>query len=113
MIRAYTIGFVLSLILTLLAFFSVQNQLFVGSLLLAILGLLAVIQAIVQLYYFLHLGEDAKPRVRLLTFSFMILILLIIVGGSLWIMHNLNYNMMQMTPTEKDLYMLEQKDKGF
>lgn len=113
MIRSYVIGFVGSLILTIVAFVCVQYELLEGTQLLIAIGVLAAIQAIVQLYYFLHLGSEAKPRVRLMTFSFMFLILLIIVGGSVWIMHHLNYNMMQMTPSEKNYYMNSQRDKGF
>ena len=113
MIRSYVIGFVSSLLLTILAFVCVQFQLLSGTQLLLAIGVLAIIQAIVQLYYFLHLGSEAKPRLRLMTFLFMFLILLIIVGGSIWIMHHLNYSMMQMTPSEKDYYMNSQRDKGF
>jgi predicted RNA-binding protein associated with RNAse of E/G family len=43
----------------------------------------------------------------------MVGILVIVVGGSIWIMNNLNYNMMQMSPTEKTNYMMTQHDKGF
>jgi cytochrome o ubiquinol oxidase subunit IV len=113
MIIKYVIGFVASVVLTLAAYVSVEYGLSSGAALLAVVAVLAIMQAIVQLYFFLHLGEEAKPRVRFLTFSFMTLILVIIVGGSLWIMHNLNYNMMQMTPNEKEYYMTTQRDKGF
>lgn len=113
MMKKYAIGFIVSLLLTCSAFASVEYEWFNGGMLLLVIGMLAVIQAIVQLYYFLHLGEELKPRIRLLTLSFMLVILLIIVVGSLWIMQHLNYNMMQMTPDEKDYYMTSQKDKGF
>ena len=104
MIRGYVIGFIASLLLTIGAFVCVQFQLLSGASLLIVIGVFAILQAIVQLYYFLHLGSEVKPRIRLLTFLFMFLILLIIVGGSIWIMQHLNYNMMQMTPNEKDFY---------
>jgi hypothetical protein len=38
--------------------------------------------------------------------------LVVIVAGSLWIMNNLNYNMM-MTPEQMDAYMSKQREKGF
>jgi cytochrome o ubiquinol oxidase operon protein cyoD len=113
MIRSYVIGFVASLSLTLVAFGCVYFNILSGMQLLIVIGLLAIVQAIIQLNYFLHLGSEAKPRLRLMTFLFMFLILIIIVGGSIWIMHNLNYNMMQMTPEQKDYYMNSQRDKGF
>lgn len=112
-IKNYTIGFVLSLVLTLVAYFAVVNEWAAGLSLLLILGLLAVAQMIVQLIYFLHLGEESRPRYRLLSFVFMAGILLIIVVGSVWIMHSLDYNMMNMTPDEKTQYMMTQHDKGF
>lgn len=112
-IKNYTIGFVLSLALTLAAYFAVVNELASGLTLLLILGGLAIAQMIVQLIYFLHLGEEMRPRYRLASFLFMAGILLIIVVGSIWIMHHLDYNMMNMSPNEKTEYMLNQHDKGF
>jgi cytochrome o ubiquinol oxidase operon protein cyoD len=78
-----------------------------------ILGVLAVAQMIVQLVFFLHLGDEVRPRYKFASFVFMAGILIIVVGGSLWIMNNLNQNMMQMSPTEKTNYMMTQHDKGF
>jgi cytochrome o ubiquinol oxidase operon protein cyoD len=108
----YTIGFILSLLLTMAAYFAVRlhpNM----HVLLIILGVLAVVQMVVQLIFFLHLGEEVGPKYKLASFVFMIGILVIVVGGSIWIMNNLNYNMMQMSPTEKTNYMMTQHDKGF
>jgi cytochrome o ubiquinol oxidase operon protein cyoD len=112
-LQKYIIGFVLSLIITLIAYFAVQDAWVSGFTLLALLSGLAVVQMIVQLVYFLHLGDEVGPRYQLASFLFMMGILLIIVVGSLWIMHHLNNNMMNMTPTEKSEYMLKQHDKGF
>jgi cytochrome o ubiquinol oxidase operon protein cyoD len=69
---------------------------------------LAVVQLVVQSVFFLHVGRDNKWK--LITYLFAILIVLIIVVGSLWIMNNLNYNMMQMTPEQMELYM--QQNEG-
>ena len=111
MTAKYFTGFILSLVLTLCAYMlATHNSGFSG--LIAILGILAITQLGVQLYFFLHLAET-HARVKLLSFGFMALILCIIVGGSIWIMYHLNYNMMHMAPQEKDQYMLTQKDKGF
>lgn len=108
----YIIGFLLSLGLTLLAYAIVVLKL-VDTWAVGILLVLAVAQMVVQLVYFLHLGEEVGPRLKLLSFVFMGVILLIIVVGSLWIMNHLNYNMMEMTPDEKETYMMGQKDKGY
>lgn len=113
----YTSGFLLSIGLTLLAFGVVNEHVKShhmsyshDSIVLLVMGLAAV-QLIVQLVFFLHLGRESKPRLNLLAFMFMLLVLLIVVVGSLWIMNHLDYHHME--PSETDQYMTEQKDKGF
>lgn len=108
----YIIGYILSLILTITAYNLVIYK-SANSFLLGALVLLAVVQLIVQLVFFLHLGDEAKPRYKIISFVFMSVMLLIIVIGSLWIMQNLDSNMMHMTPQEKTDYMMTQHDKGF
>lgn len=91
---SYTIGFVLSIALTLLAYFLVVNHVLVGEwLVISVMGL-AILQALVQLLFFLHLGAESQPRWGFYTFIFMVVILVIIVVGSLWVMSNLDYRMM-------------------
>jgi len=111
-VAKYTIGFILSLLLSLVAYFYVELH---GSAdwVTLVLGVLAVTQMIVQLVFFLHLGDEAGPRYRLLSFVFMFGTLVIIVVGSIWIMANMNYNMMQMTPTQKENYMTTKNDMSF
>lgn len=111
-IAKYTIGFVLSLILTGIAYVLVVQS-SSNPWLLPALGVLALVQMIVQLVFFLHLGDEAKPRYKTISFVFMGGIMFIIVAGSLWIMANLDYNMMHMSPQEKTDYMMTQHDKGF
>lgn len=108
----YVTGFMLSLALTLLAYSLVVGG-STGPWLLPVLGVLALVQMVVQLIFFLHLGEDAGPRLKILSFLFMAGALTIIVAGSIWIMANMNYNMMHMSSDEKEQYMLKQFDKGF
>jgi len=109
----YVIGFLASLALTMVAYVLVSGRLLTGDTLLLVIGGLALVQMIVQLFFFLHLADESRPRLRLVSFGFMASILVIIVAGSLWIMYHLNYNMMGQSPTEKDNYMTSQKDKGF
>jgi len=108
----YTLGFLLSILLTLLAYALVVNELFTKTLLVGAVMILATLQLVVQLVLFLHLGRESRPRWNLVAFGFMTMTLIIIVAGSLWIMYNLNYNMM-MSPQEMNQYMLEQTKKGF
>ncbi|MBP9841105.1 MAG: cytochrome C oxidase subunit IV family protein [Simkaniaceae bacterium] len=88
------LGFVLSIILTLAAYCAVVCHGVHGkSLLFLVLGLGGV-QALIQMICFLDLGMESKPYWQLITFVFMAVILGVVVGGSLWIMYHLNYNMM-------------------
>ncbi|MBI3889507.1 cytochrome o ubiquinol oxidase subunit IV [Candidatus Saccharibacteria bacterium] len=108
----YVIGFVLSLIITLVAFWMVYAHThgaqfsFPSNVLIPMLGILAFSQFVVQLVYFLHLGTEQKPRWKLVVFWFMVIVVLIVVVGSLWIMQNLNYNMM---PAPENMNLQTQK----
>lgn len=90
---SYILGFILSILLTLLAFVLVQHHLVPDSQLGIILMSLAIIQFIAQSLCFLRLNSSKEGLWSLLPFLFIILIIFIIVAGSLWVMQNLNYNM--------------------
>jgi cytochrome o ubiquinol oxidase operon protein cyoD len=60
----------------------------------------------VQLIFFLHIGEERGGRWKLLTFVFVLMTLGIIVVGSIWIMNNLNYNM---SPAQVMKYIKDQR----
>jgi len=104
-ISSYVIGFVLSIATTLIAFFAVQYKLWPTDQLIAIIVALAVVQLFVQLLFFLHLSHEKGTRWKLITILFAVLVVIIVVVGSLWIMHNLDYNMMHMSPEEQLQYM--------
>jgi cytochrome o ubiquinol oxidase subunit IV len=92
--KLYLIGFTLSLLLTLAAYFVVTKQLFTGFALVGAVWGLGLLQAIVQLLFFMHLGRETKPHWNMIVFLFMLLVLCILVFGSLWIMYTLDYNVM-------------------
>jgi cytochrome o ubiquinol oxidase operon protein cyoD len=110
---SYIAGFILSLVLTLIACGLVfintlsGHAVFSHEFLRTIVILLAVLQLAVQCVFFLRLGRGAGQGGNLVIFSFMLILVAIIVGGSLWIMKNLNYNM---TPTQMDAYMIGQSE---
>jgi cytochrome o ubiquinol oxidase subunit IV len=88
------IGFVLSFVLIIAAYRIVTHHHLSGiSLSLTIFGV-AITQAIIQLVFFLHLGLESKPHWNTITFFFTLLVIVLIIGGSLWIMHNINYDLM-------------------
>lgn len=103
--KSYVIGFVLSIISTLLAYFFVVNGLFPKDQLVYIILFIAVVQLVIQMVFFLHIGRGS--RWKLLTFVFTVLFVLIIVVGTIWVMNHLNYNMMHMSPDEMHQYMKE------
>lgn len=107
----YSIGFAGSILLTLAVYLLVTQAALSGGILLAAITILAIIQFFVQMFYFLHLGEEARPRWRTLSFVAMAGVLLLIVFGSIWIMNNLNYHMM--SPMETDQHMKRESNKGF
>jgi cytochrome o ubiquinol oxidase operon protein cyoD len=101
----------LSLVLTLTSYLLTVHHVISGKWALAcVVAGLALVQCVIQLTLFLHLGQEAKPKLRLLVFGFMLTVVLILVGGSIWIMHNLNDR--QMTPKFINNYMQSQDDGG-
>lgn len=95
-LRPYLIGFVLSIVLTLAAFWLV-GQGFSKEVTIALLITLAVAQLWVQLICFLHLGAEQRPRWHAITLAFAAFVVLVLVGGSLWIMSHLEHNMTEDT----------------
>ena len=106
----YFIGFVLSIVLTLLAYFAVTNHWFGTGATAAFIVALALVQFAVQLLFFLHLAQEDGPRWRLGTLVFMAIIVIILVAGSIWIMNNLNYNMLHLSPAQQNTYL--QQNEG-
>jgi len=105
-VTRYTVGFILSILLTVVAYIAVTKHLFNGATI-AVIVALASAQVLVQLFFFLHLGEETRPRWKLGVFVFMLIVLGILVYGSLWIMQNLNYNM-----SHEDMNTYIIKDEG-
>ncbi len=99
-LRSYIIGFVLSIIFTLAAYIPVlihldsSRKIFSSEILIFLVLFFAVAQLFVQLFFFLHLSQEKKPRWNLIFFLSTVIIILLVVLASLWIMQNLNYNMM-------------------
>lgn len=109
----YCIGALLCGLITASVYVIAIEGLVVGSILMATVILaMAVVQLVVQLFFFLHVAEGEKPRWRLHAFWFTSAMILVVVVGSIWIMRNLDYNM-EMTPEQMHKYMLEEGKKGF
>jgi cytochrome o ubiquinol oxidase operon protein cyoD len=102
-VRGYIFGFGASLALTMAAYLIAVTDGATRKWAIASIGALAAVQCVIQLVWFLHLGREFRPRWKLMVFSFMVSIILIVIIGSVWIMHSLNYRMMQ-SPTQLQQY---------
>ena len=100
---SYVVGFILSIAATLIAYLFVIHHVWPKEMLVYVVLGIAVVQLVIQAVFFLHIGRGS--RLKLVTFAFAILIVLIIVVGSIWIMNNLNYTMMRMSPDQMQVYM--------
>jgi cytochrome o ubiquinol oxidase operon protein cyoD len=92
-LEPYATGFVLALVLTVIPFGLVVAGILPPFATLVIIAILAVIQVVVHLRYFLHVGQST-PSENLLALAFAALLIFIMIGGSLWIMLDLNARMM-------------------
>ena len=95
--KPLVIGLILSLIFSVAAYRIVTHYHLPHDVLTFTIVGLGTLQAIIQLVFFLHLGlESDRPRWNLMMFLFGVLVMFLVIGGSLWIMHNLRYNVMNM-----------------
>ncbi|MBD0383062.1 cytochrome o ubiquinol oxidase subunit IV [Paenibacillus sedimenti] len=85
-LKSYIIGFVLSIVLTIIPLVVVMNHMLgkIGTLILILL--MAVLQFVVQLFFFMHVKEGENARWNIMALIFGLVILVTIVAGSIWIM---------------------------
>jgi cytochrome o ubiquinol oxidase subunit IV len=93
---SYVIGLGLATLLTVVSFFVAQTNLVWQPSIPIALVVLAIAQIAVHLIFFLHITTAPDNTNNILALAFGILIVALVVGGSLWIMYNLNRNMMPM-----------------
>lgn len=95
--RSYLIGFTLAVILTLIPFGLVWSKALTPAYLVPVIALLAAIQMLVHLRYFLHLGLRSTPWETKLAGGLAVILIFLLVAGTLWIMFDANMRMMTMT----------------
>jgi cytochrome o ubiquinol oxidase subunit IV len=95
-VGSYLVGLGLATLLTVVSFFISGTTLVWGPSIPVALVVLAIAQMGVHLVFFLNIttGPDNVNNVMALAFG--VLIVLLLLAGSLWIMANLNHNMMHM-----------------
>jgi len=90
--KSYVIGFLLAVALTIVPFGLVMTHASIGTPLL--IAVFALAQIFVHIVYFLHVDRSESQRWNLMALVFTGIVVCIILGGSIWIMHNLYINMM-------------------
>ena len=95
-LRDYAIGFVLSVMLTAIPFWLVMTGQFSNAATAAIIVAFAVAQIIVHMVYFLHMSTKAEGGWTMTSLVFTVIVVVIMLAGSVWVMHHLNNNMMPM-----------------
>jgi cytochrome o ubiquinol oxidase operon protein cyoD len=93
-LKPQCIGFVISFVLVVSVYRIVTHHHLSDGLLYATVYISALAQALAQLVFFMHLGLESKPRWNTITFLFTLLVIVLVIGGSIWIMNNLDYNLM-------------------
>jgi cytochrome o ubiquinol oxidase subunit IV len=93
--RDYAIGFVLSVVLTAIPFWLVMsNPLDDRALTGGIVVIFAAVQIVVHMIFFLHMNTKSEGGWNMLALLFTVVLVVIVLSGTLWVMHHLNTNMM-------------------
>jgi len=93
-LKTYLTGFILSLILTAIPFALVMSGGWSSSATLAVIFIAGAIQIFAHLHYFLHVDTSSTARWNIVALLFTIAIMVLFVGGTIWILFDLNYRMM-------------------
>lgn len=98
---SYIVGFILSLIFTIIPYYLVVNKVLTGNTLLVTIMGIAILQMFIQIFFFLHLGRGPKPFYNIVFFFATAGIIVLVIGASLFIMSNLYHNMSAEQVTKK------------
>jgi cytochrome o ubiquinol oxidase subunit IV len=93
-VRGYLIGFVLAVVLTVASFCAATTGAFKGEGAIVALAVLAAIQVIVHVVFFLHVNTSKQQQWHALSFAYTILMSLVLIVGTVWVMHNVHVLMM-------------------
>jgi cytochrome o ubiquinol oxidase operon protein cyoD len=110
--KSYITGFALSILLVILAYIPVHMHLISQhewpphTFIIPVILILAMVQVLVQLKFFLHMGKKSGSGLNFPVLISTVGIMILLVAGSIWIMNHLNADM---TPQQMQDYM---KDQG-
>jgi cytochrome o ubiquinol oxidase operon protein cyoD len=92
--RSYTNGFIMSVVLTIVPFAMTMYPSLPRNATAWLIIIMAVVQIFVHLKYFLHLDTAAEQRWNLVALVFSAIIIVLLVGLSIWIMTSIHHNML-------------------
>ncbi len=91
----YVTGFILAVILTVIPFWLVMGDVIQDrSTAVMVLGLFAVAQVVVHMYFFLHMNGKIQGGWTMMSTIFAVVFVAITLAGTLWVMFHMNTNMM-------------------
>ena len=96
-VGSYTAGLGLAVLATIASFIVAQTDLLWPPGIPVGLIVLALAQIGVHLVFFLHLGSGPDSTNNILALAFGVLIVFLVITGSVWIIANLNSNVMPMS----------------
>jgi cytochrome o ubiquinol oxidase operon protein cyoD len=92
--KDYAIGFALSLVLTAIPFWLVMGHVLPPDATRWIIMGFAAVQFVVQMIYFLHMNSKSEGGWNMMALLLTVVLLVIVLAGSIWVMHHMNANMM-------------------
>lgn len=93
--KSYVIGFLLSVVLTVIPFWIVVGDVMDNrTWAIVIIFVLGGMQMLVHIHYFLHVTIKAEAGWQMMSLGMTVLLLVIVLTGSIWVMFNLEANMM-------------------
>ncbi|MBB4513145.1 MULTISPECIES: cytochrome o ubiquinol oxidase subunit IV [Paraburkholderia] len=93
-LSGYIVGFVLAVVLTAASFGLVMNGMLEARSAMVVLAVLALVQIVVHLVFFLHLNTSSGQRWNVMALCYTAVAAIILIGGTVWVMHNVSMNMM-------------------
>ncbi len=85
-IKAYLIGFILSIVLTIIPLVLVLEHLLSKTATLVSIVIAAALQFVIQLFFFMHIRDGEGPRYNAMALILGLVFALTIIVGSIWIM---------------------------
>jgi len=83
---SYIIGYVLSILLTILPLWLVIHHALTHTSLVVTIMIMAALQFLIQLLFFMHIRQSEKPHYNVFAIILGVVFVVTIVGGSAWIM---------------------------